>query len=418
MPIKLMEWDEVRASEASQRTANKIRQVVDVDRIKPNPEKKLISLGLGDPSIGGNLDTDEVVTEALVKQVRCMRSNGYPPSSGLLKAKEAIVQRYSHPDAPLSVRDITMASGCSGALDLCFKAMANPGDTILLPRPGFTVYETICKAIGVNVHYYSLIPERHWEIDLEALEAFLQTNSSTGERKIAAWLINNPSNPCGSVYSRDHLAACVALADRFKLPIVADEIYEGMVFAGQTFHPIRHLSRSVPVLTVSGLSKRWLVPGWRIGWIIIHDPLGLMDQVRAGLVNLSGTILGPNSIGQAALPEIFASTPDSFYASTMEILEENAKIAGECLEGIPGITFLRPQGSMYAMIGIDVSRFNGISNDRQFTELLHAEESVVCLPGEIFGMPNYFRIVYCIPRDLVKEACSRIRTFCLAHLKN
>jgi tyrosine aminotransferase len=413
MPVEQMEWSEIRGSEAAGRTANKIRQVVDVDRITPNPAKPLISLGLGDPSIGGNLDTDPAVTEAVVAQLKSMRSNGYPPSSGLLKAKAAIVSRYSHPDAPLAVRDITMASGCSGALDLAFKVLADPGSTVLLPRPGFTVYETICKAIGINVHYYALLPGRQWEIDLEALAAFLRST----EMKIAAWLINNPSNPCGSVYSREHLMDCVALADRFKLPIIADEIYEGMVFSGQTFHPIRLLSKTVPVLTVSGLSKRWLVPGWRLGWIILHDPLRLMDGVRAGLINLSGTILGPNSVVQAALPDIFTRTPESFYSRTMQILQENAEIARECLEGIPGITFLRPQGSMYAMIGIDVARLNGIANDRQFTELLHAEESVVCLPGEIFGMPNYFRIVYCIPGDLVREACSRIRSFCLAHLK-
>ncbi len=155
--------------------------------------------------------------------------------------------------------------------------LANEGDTILLPRPGFTLYGTICQSRGIHAHHYPLLPSRNWEIDLDHLRTYFKTN--TGSR-IAAWLINNPSNPCGSVYSRAHLQDCVRLAEEFNVPIIADEIYEGMVFAGHQFVPMRTLPGNVPIMTCSGMAKRFLVPGWRVGWILLSDPSNQLSDVK------------------------------------------------------------------------------------------------------------------------------------------
>ena len=86
-----------------------------------------------------------------------------------------------------------------------------------------------------------------------------------------AIVVVNPSNPCGSVYSRQHLLDTLAVAERHFLPIIADEIYAGMVFEGQQFHSIASLSKNVPVLSCGGIGKKYLVPGWRVGWILIYD---------------------------------------------------------------------------------------------------------------------------------------------------
>jgi len=310
---------------------------------------------------------------------------------------------------------VIISSGCSGALELAFGVLANHGDSILLPRPGFTLYTTICQSKGINPVYYPLQPNNNWEVDLEAVRSLMRDN------KPVAWLVNNPSNPCGSVYSKKHLEACLELADEFGIPIIADEIYEDMVFSGHKFFPMRTLTNRVPILTCGGMAKRFLVPGWRVGWILMTDPTAeeVFKDVRSGLVRLCGVLLGANSIVQAALPKILQETPDSFYQETNKYLERNADIAARALRGIPGVSFIKPQGAMYMMVGFDMTQFNGsFKDDIQLGELLVSQESVLCLPGTIFGMPNYLRLVLCSQHDKLEEACRRIRLFCMDNQKS
>lgn len=144
------------------------------------------------------------------------------------------------------------------------------------------------------------------------------------DENTAAIIVINPSNPCGSVYSKDHLLKILEVASRNRVPIIADEIYEHFVFSGHEFTPISSLSKDVPILTCSGLTKRFLVPGWRMGWLIIHDRNGVFEkEVRKGLSNLSGKILGPCSLIQKALPTILKSTPQHFFDSTVTFIEVN-----------------------------------------------------------------------------------------------
>ena len=120
--------------------------------------------------------------------------------------------------------------------------------------------------IGVTADYvcYIFQPDQQWEIDLEHLEQQIDSNT-------VAIVVVNPSNPCGSVYSKQHLLDILAVAERHFLPIIGDEIYGGMVFKGQQFYSIASLSKNVPVLSCGGIGKKYLVPGWRVGWILIHD---------------------------------------------------------------------------------------------------------------------------------------------------
>lgn len=265
-------------------------------------------------------------------------------------------------------------------MELAFRALADPGDRILLPRPGFTLYQTICQAENIKATHYPLRPEKNWEIDLQALRSIFQSEGT----KIAAWLINNPSNPCGSVYSREHLTDCLALANEFRIPVIADEIYEDMVYGSSSFVPMRCLPSPVPIITVSGLAKRFLVPGWRLGWIILSDHgSNLLDDVRAGIIRLSAVLLGANSIIQKALPTIFENTPQSFYEETNKKLKDNADAIGNILENVLGLTYAKPEGAMYMLLGFDMSSFKGFQDDVSLSELLIEEESVICLPGSV-----------------------------------
>lgn len=154
-----------------------------------------------------------------------------------------------------------------------------------MPRPGFPIYRTLAETIGVEVKTYNLIPENNWEIDLNDLEMKIDENT-------AALIINNPSNPCGSVYDEDHLRSVLEIAYRYKIPVIADEIYERLVFPEKRFVSTASINAGVPILICGGLAKRFLVPGWRLGWIVVHDPIGAFDEIRAGLNALSQRIIG------------------------------------------------------------------------------------------------------------------------------
>lgn len=132
--------------------------------------------------------------------------------------------------------------------------------------------------------------------------------------------MTNPSNPCGSVFSRKHLQQLVNIAEKYFVPIIADEIYEHLVFPGIEYVATSSLSKTVPVLSCGGMAKRFLVPGWRLGWIIVHDRNGVLEDVHRGLENLSTRILGSNTLIQGALPAIIKNTPQSFFDNLTNIL--------------------------------------------------------------------------------------------------
>ncbi|NXA54262.1 ATTY aminotransferase, partial [Nothocercus julius] len=399
----------VRASEMSKKTFNPVRAIVDSMKVEPNPKKAMISLSLGDPTVFGNLPTNDEVTQAVKEVLDSGRYNGYAPSVGYKSCREAVATYYSCPEAPLQAQDVILTSGCSQAIELALAVLANPGQNILVPRPGFSLYKTLALSMGIEVKLYNLLPERSWEIDLKHLESLI-------DEKTACLIVNNPSNPCGSVFSKSHLQKILAVASRQCVPILADEIYGDMVFADWKYEPIATLSTSVPILSCGGLAKRWLVPGWRMGWILIHDRRDIFgNEIRDGLLRLSQRILGPCTIVQGALEHILDRTPPEFYHNTLSILKSNADLCYAALSAIPGLHPVQPAGAMYIMVGIEMEHFPEFENDVEFTERLISEQSVFCLPATCFEYPNFFRVVITVPEEMILEACSRIQEFCEMH---
>ena len=129
--------------------------------------------------------------------------------------------------------------------------------------------------------------------------------------------------------------------------------------------------------------------------------------MRKGLLCMSQRIIGSNTLVQGALPTILANTPKSFFDDTISVVEGNANLAFRKLRGVPGLMPLMPQGTMYMMVKIDITRFPDFDSDLQFVERLVAEQSVFCLPGKCFNYPNYVRIVLTVPSVVLSEACDR-----------
>ncbi|XP_078112316.1 tyrosine aminotransferase isoform X1 [Sander vitreus] len=400
---------EVKPSEMANNTLNPIRAIVDGMKLTPNPGKPMIALSIGDPTVFGNMPTDIAVLQAMKDAIDCQKYNGYAPSVGYLKSRQAVANFYTCPEAPLEAEDVILTSGCSQAIDLAISVLCNPGDNILVPCPGFSLYKTLAVSMGIKVKLYNLLPEKSWEVDLKHLESLIDERTS-------CLIVTNPSNPCGSVFSEEHLQKILKVASRHCVPILADEIYSNMVFPGCSCPSMASLSSDVPILSCGGLAKRWLVPGWRMGWILIHDRNDIFgSKIRQGLVKLSQRILGACSIIQGALESILNNTPQSFYNDTIHFLKTNSEICFNELCTVPGLNPIMPSGAMYLMVGIDMDRFPDFKSDVDFTERLVTEQSVFCLPASAFEYPNFFRIVVTVPEEMMVEACRRIKEFCERH---
>eukprot|EP01108_Squamamoeba_japonica_P003791 TRINITY_DN3037_c0_g1_i1.p2 TRINITY_DN3037_c0_g1~~TRINITY_DN3037_c0_g1_i1.p2 ORF type:complete len:415 (-),score=224.52 TRINITY_DN3037_c0_g1_i1:30-1274(-) len=412
----MSEWN-VSASQASLRTVNPIRALVDSLNIKPNPDKSVLKLSLGDPTVFGNLPYPKLLSECIIDAVSNTEKScaGYVPAHGTKEARAAIATHWANRDLDESLHvdasSVCIASGCSHALQIALAALCDPGSNVVLPRPGFSVYQTICAFSGVDVRHYDLDPERHWEVDMASLAASCDENTR-------AILINNPSNPCGSVYSREHLLALLAFAEERRLPIIADEVYAHMAFGERKFVSLASLSTTVPVLSCGGLAKQFLVPGWRVGWLVLHDRNDVLKRggVLDGVLRLSQVLIGANTLTQAALPRLLADTPADFHKRTLSTLERNATVMFDALAAVPALRPIAPQGAMYMMVGVDVDQLD-IADDKLFCELLFSEESVFVLPGQCFQQPNYFRVVLCPPEPQLIEAAGRIAEFCTRHTK-
>ncbi|KAH8275096.1 hypothetical protein KR018_011783 [Drosophila ironensis] len=402
----------VKPSKLAINTHNRIRNIVESLKIKPNPDKPMIPLSIGDPTTFGNLKAADETMKAVLHSLESGKFNGYAHTQGHEAARKAVAKYSAHqrPGEEIRTDEVLLCSGCSSALEYCILALADRGQNVLIPRPGFCLYHTLAEGLDIEVRYYDLLPDQQWRADLVQLESLIDENT-------AALLINNPSNPCGSVFDEKHLRQLIDICERHYLPIIADEIYEHFVFPGSKHLAVSSLTAEVPVLSCGGLTKRFLVPGWRMGWIIVHDRKQRLGEAVVGLKNMCGRILGSNTIIQGALPDILAKTPQSYFDGVIDVLYANASLAYKMLKLVAGLNPVMPNGAMYMMIGVSIERFPAFKDDTHFVQELVNEQSVFCLPGSCFEYPGYIRIVLTVPRTMIEEACARMAEFCDRHYK-
>jgi tyrosine aminotransferase len=150
------DWD-IESSEYSKATCNPVRKMIEQMKIEPNPQLPMIALSIGDPTILSNLQKPDTVTNAIINCIKEKRYDGYTPSFGTEPARNAVAKYCSKPNVTYKSSDIYLTNGCSQALDLCITVLANPGQNILIPKPGFSIYKTLCGSLGIEVRYYNLL---------------------------------------------------------------------------------------------------------------------------------------------------------------------------------------------------------------------------------------------------------------------
>lgn len=400
------EWN-ITPSQSVQRTKNPIRDAVRNIKIPEDFPRQKYSLALGDPSCFPEFAAHPAVVQAVSEELHSMAGNGYIDASGPDQAKIALAKYYSNEHFTLTKDDVFLDIGCCGAINTVINSIASEGDNILIPSPGFPVYQVVSQNRGIDARVYHLQPSRCWEADIAELESLIDARTKL-------LVIVNPSNPCGSVYSREHLLQFLDVAQRHHIPILADEVYGKMSFE-VPFVSLGELTTEVPVFLIGGLAKRWLVPGWRTGWTVIYDKLNLATSMRAAIINYRNIMIHPVTFISRAIPRILECVPAEFFAEILQKLKRNADYLYSRVAQVAGLTMSMPQGAMYCMVSIELERLRDVASSLEFAEKLAKEQGVVILPGECFLSSRSFRIVLCNPQEVLCECFNRIEAFMQAH---
>ncbi|KAL0727193.1 hypothetical protein Bca4012_023286 [Brassica carinata] len=357
-------------------------------------------------------ETSHTAEKAVVHAVLCGLGNAYAPSIGLPAAKSAVAE-YLNRDLPnkLTANDVFMTVGCKQAIELAVDILAKPNANVLLPKPGFPwdMVRTIYRKL--EVRKYDFVPEKDYEIDLDSVRAQVDENTF-------AIFIINPHNPIGNIYSEAHLKQIAELARELKIMVVSDEVFRWTVFGSNPFVPMAKFSSIVPVVTLGSISKGWTVPGWRTGWVALHDLDGVFRTTK--IFDAAKQFLEINSkpptVIQAAIPTILEKTPEDFFIRRQKYLKDKADYAYSVVKTIPCLTcYQKTEACTFLWTELNISCFVDIKDAEDFCEKLATEENLVLLPGVAFGVTNWARHSIDMDSATLQDAFGRLKSFCKRH---
>jgi alanine-synthesizing transaminase len=340
---------------------------------------------------------------------RAMRDghNGYTPSPGVLPAREAVAAEYTARGVAVTPERVLLTSGTSEGIELALTALVDPGDEVLLPVPTYPLYTAVLAKLGARPAFYRTDPGRGWLPDLDHLRSLI------GPRTRALVVID-PNNPTGAVYPAQVRRALIDLAEAHGLPILADEVYGDLAYAG----PVPLLASfdpEAPIISFSSLSKAYLAPGWRAGWLVV-GPGDRLDDVLGAIRKLADGRLcsaGPMQYAIAAAMTGDRSHQPAFRAA----LAERAALTARELSAIPGMTCVAPQGAFYAMPRVALPP--GRTDEDYVLGLLRAT-GVLCVFGSGFGTPpaeGFFRVVFLAPPPVLQEIYRDMAVFTATFLE-
>jgi alanine-synthesizing transaminase len=339
-------------------------------------------LNIGDP-IQFGFATPPHLIEAVERAMR-EGHNGYGPSPGIAIAREAVARDYTARGIPLPADNIVLTAGASEGIDLALNALVDQGDEVLVPSPDYPLYTAVLSQLGGRAVFYRTDPQRGWLPDLDHVRSLI------GPRTRVLVLID-PNNPTGAVYPPAVRASLLDLANRHGFVILADEVYADLAHDGPT-PLLGSLDRDAPVISLGSMSKAFLAPGWRSGWLAIGQTDRLADALAA-IRRLSDGRLCSTIPMQYALAS--ALTGDrSGQAAFRVALGERAAITTTRLNAIPGMRCVAPRGAFYAMPQVDLPP--GKQDEDYVLGLLRAK-GILCVPGAGFNVgadQGFFRIVF------------------------
>ncbi len=395
---------ELRPVEPSRRTENieyAIRDIVCEAEKRKASGGDLIYLNIGDPVLF-DFRTPPHLIEAAYRAMLDAHT-GYSASEGVPEALAAI-RRYCSQKG-IDPYEILITTGASEAIDFALSALVNKGENVLVPSPGYPLYNALLARLLGEARPYLLDEAENWEPSVAHMESQI-------DEKTRAIVVINPNNPTGAVYSREKLTAIVELARRHNLVILSDEIYDKLILNGQEHISLASIDPEVPVVTFNGLSKCYLAPGFRIGWAVVSGVPELVRDYTEAMKKLARARLCASHPKQFSIPPALEGSQDHIEEAIAR-LRSRRDLTVERLNAIPGISCQVPYGAFYAF-----PRIERDVKDVEFVKELIRETGVVVVHGSGFGsMPEtpHFRVVFLPPEEVLNEAYDRLEAFMRRH---
>ena len=368
---------------------------------------KILKLNIGDPIAYPGLPTPKHMVEAYVDALRDGK-NGYSPSYGIPKLRSAIAHDERRKGWNASENDVYICHGVTEALQIIFAATLEDGNKVLAPGPHYPPYMAYPQMFGAETVEYKLKPDDGWSVDFDDVEAKMDEN-------VRLLVLINPNNPCGNVSGKDDIYRLLSIAKKWpNCMIVADEIYDGLDFTGQHVS-VASLSKEVPVFVLNGVSKVYYAPGWRIGYLAIHDPKKRLVKVRDGIERLLRSRLcasTPAQIGYLA----GLDSDRKWMKSYSDKVVRQRDLCVQRISQIDGLEVQSSGGAFYMFVKLTDEKWS--KNDKEFVLKLLHEEHVLVVHGSGFSPElgvGHFRIVYLPDIDVLNEAFDRIDNFLKRH---
>ena len=366
-----------------------IRNIVAEARKVEAAGKKVRYLNIGDPITFG-FKTPPHMIEAVERAMRDGH-NGYAPSVGILPAREAVAGELTRRGMPVNPDRVVITSGTSEGIELTLTALAEGGDEVLVPSPTYPLYTAVLAKIGARAVFYKKDPSNGWLPDVREIDRLVTP-------KTRALVVIDPNNPTGATYPEEVRRGLIEVADRHNIPLLADEVYGDLAYDGPV-PPMASLYPDAPIISFSSLSKAYLAPGWRAGWMAVGRTERL-DDVLAGVKKLADGRLCSTGPMEYAIPAALngdRSHEEGFRAA----LRERAALTVERLNAIDGIQTVAPTAAFYAMPRVALPP--GVTDEDYVLALLRAT-GVLCVYGSGFGTKpedGFFRVVFLAnPKEL------------------
>ncbi|HEX9367792.1 MAG TPA: aminotransferase class I/II-fold pyridoxal phosphate-dependent enzyme [Vicinamibacterales bacterium] len=359
-----------------------IRNIVAEARKVEAAGTKVRYLNIGDPITFG-FKTPPHMIEAVERAMRDGH-NGYAPSVGILPARDAVARELTSRGMPVGPDRVVITSGTSEGIEIALTALAEAGDEVLIPSPTYPLYTAVLAKIGATPVCYRKDPANRWMPDVREIERLITPATR-------ALVVIDPNNPTGATYSDEIRRGLIEIADKHNIPLLADEVYADLAYDGPVA-PMASLYPDAPIVSFSSLSKAYLAPGWRAGWMAVgrtdrlDDFLGAVKKLADGRLCSTGPM-------EHAIPAALDGDR-SHEASFRTALRERADLTVRRLNAIDGIQTVAPTAAFYAMP--QVSLPPGVTDEHYVLALLRAT-GVLCVYGSGFGTKpedGFFRVVF------------------------
>jgi alanine-synthesizing transaminase len=385
--------------------------IMDAAKQMEDEGQKIIKLNIGNLAVFG-FDAPEEIQQDMIRNLP--NSAGYSDSKGIFAARKAVMHETQKQGIRgVTLEDIYLGNGASELITMATNTLLDNGDELLLPMPDYPLWTAATSLSGGTPVHYLCDESNGWMPNLDDIRAKITPRTK-------GIVVINPNNPTGALYSDELLLAIVEIARQHGLVILADEVYDKVLYDGVKHTALASLSTDVFTLTFNSLSKSYRSCGYRAGWMVVSGDKKSASDYIEGLNMLSNMKLCSNVPGQWAIQTALGG-----YQSINDLVCEGGRLrrqrdlAYALITAIPGVSCVKPSAALYMFPRLDPAVYP-IADDRQFFLELLRETRVMLVQGTGFNwkQPDHFRIVFLPHEDDLREAIGRIAKFLEGYRKS